>query len=173
MITGLIHVRRPEAPDAVEHLADTLSALVEGVAAGLIGDAVIVAPTASMALDTVAEGSGARLVLHPDGASPWSAGANVARRDWILCLEAGDIPAEGWIRALDRFVGTARSGSDMARLRRPHAGLPGRVGAGWERVVGVKRPRAGDLVRRSALNGSAPFSPRIRPCLLPARLDRA
>ncbi|MCP6374104.1 hypothetical protein NL455_29930, partial [Klebsiella pneumoniae] len=72
-----------------------------------VGDAVIVAGRESEAVAAVAEATGATLVLHRGG-NPYAAGAAAARRDWILCLEAGDVPAEGWIRTLDRFVGTAR-----------------------------------------------------------------
>ena len=35
MISALIHVARPADPDAIDRLADTLGALVAGVAAGL------------------------------------------------------------------------------------------------------------------------------------------
>jgi hypothetical protein len=74
--------------------------------------------------ETVAEGSGATLVVRPPGANPWGAGARVARREWLLCLEPGDIPAEGWIRSLDRFVGTARPDMALGRMRRAHSALP-------------------------------------------------
>ncbi|WP_232629385.1 hypothetical protein [Methylobacterium sp. Leaf118] len=172
MISGLIHVARPADPAMVEGLADTLSALVAGVAAGLMGDAVIVAGAASEALETIAEGSGARLVLRQAGTNPWSAGARAARRDWLLCLEPGDIPSEGWIRSLDRFVGTARPDVGLGRMRRPHARLPTRLAARSERVLGAAQPRAGDVVRRAAVLSGLPFSPRLTVRVLSARLDR-
>ncbi|GJE25754.1 hypothetical protein [Methylobacterium organophilum] len=173
MISCVIHVSRPAEAEAIERLADTLSALVEGVAAGLVSDAVIVASQANEALDTIADGAGATFLQRSPGASPWSAGAKAARRDWVLCLEAGDIPSEGWIRHLDRFVGTARPEVSLGRLRRPHAGLPSRIRARGERVVGVRRARAGDLVRRERLAGGNAFHPRLHPRMLLARLDRA
>lgn len=173
MITGLIHVARPSDTVAIECLADTLSALVAGVAAGLVGDAVIVTGATCSALDTVAEGSGATLVVRPLGADPWSAGARAARREWLLCLEPGDIPAEGWIRALDRFVGTARPDMALGRMRRAHSALPARIAARGEGVIGAARPRAGDVVRRERLLTGLPFSPRLKVRALPARLDRA
>ena len=172
MISGLIHVGRP-ADATIECLADTLSALVAGVAAGLVGDAVIVTSAASEALETIAEGSGATLVVRPPGTNPWIAGAKVARREWVLCLEPGDIPSEGWIRSLDRFVGTARPDMALGRMRRPHAGLPGRLAARGESVVGASRPRAGDVVRRDRLLAGLPFAPRLKVRLLTARLERA
>ena len=173
MITGLIHVARPSDPAAVECLADTLSALVAGVAAGLVGDAVIVTGAPCSALETMAEGSGATLVVRPPGADPWSTGAKAARREWLLCLEPGDIPAEGWIRALDRFVGTARPDTALGRMRRGHAALPVRIAARGESVIGAARPRAGDVVRRDRLLTGLPFSPRLKVRILSTRIERA
>ena len=173
MISALTYVARPADPEAIERLADTLSALVAGVAGGLVGDAVIVAGHAHEAVSTIAEGTGASLVLRPRGASPWTAGARAARREWVLCLDAGDVPAEGWIRTLDRFVNTARPEVALARLRRPHAGLPARIAAHGEGVIGVSRVRPGDLVRRERLLAGPTLVPRLKPRLLNARLERA
>ncbi|MGU3538530.1 hypothetical protein [Methylobacterium sp. A54F] len=173
MISALTYVARPADPDSVDRLADTLSALVAGVAAGLVGDAVIVAAAGHAGIETVAEATGATLVVRPPGASPWCVGARAARRDWVLCLEAGDVPATGWIRILDRFVETARPEVALARLRRTHANLPVRLAARGEGVIGVARARPGDLVRRERLAAGPAFRPRLKPKLLLARLDRA
>ena len=172
MISALTYVARPADPNAIDRLADTLIALVSGVAAGLVGDAVIVTAMACEAIDTVAEATGATVVVRPRGVSPWVAGAKVARRDWVLCLEAGDVPAEGWIRSIDRFVGTVRPEVSLARLRRPHAGLPQRLAAKGERVIGVRNARPGDLVRRERLMAGPAFAPRLKPRPLLARLER-
>lgn len=172
MISGLIHVARPGDALAVDRLADSLAALVAGVAAGLVGDAVIVVPTSTEAIEAVAEATGATLVVRTRGASPWTAGARIARREWVLCLEAGDVLAEGWIRTLDRFIGMARPDVALGRLRRPHTRLPIRLAARGEAVVGVSRPRPGDLVRRDRLLAEPTFSPRLRPRRLSARIDR-
>lgn len=142
MITVLIRVRRgPEA------LAATLSALVPAVAAGLVGDAVIMADGPDEAIAAVADAAGATLLVGEEG---WRSGAQAARRDWLLCLEDGDIPQEGWIRALDRFVSLARPERGIARLRRPH----GIVWRGLDALAGLlgRSPiRAGDLVHRRVL----------------------
>lgn len=172
MISALIHVARPDDPEAIERLADTLSALVAGVAAGLVADAVIVSERACQSLDTIADASGASLVAS-GGTSPWRAGARAARHDWLLCLEAGDLPREGWIRTVDRFVGTARPEVSLGRLRRPHAGPAARIAARIERLVGAANPRAGDLVRRQSLLTGSAFAPRLRPRSLAAGLDRS
>lgn len=173
MLTAVTYIARPAEPDAIDQLADTLSALVAGVAAGLVSDAVIVTGAESEAVATVAEATGATLVLRQRGASPWMAGARTARRDWVLCLAAGDVPAEGWIRTLDRFIGTARPDVALARLRRPHRSLPARLAVRGEGVIGVARARAGDLVRREKLLAGPVFSPRLKVRRLIARLDRA
>lgn len=174
MITGMIHVARPEDPEAIEALADTLAALVAGVASGLVADAVIVSPDAACeALQTIADATGATLVAKARGANPWHAGAAAARRDWVLCLEAGDLPREGWIRAVDRFVGTARPDSGPGRLRRPHAGWSAGIAAGLEALFGAREARAGDVVQRLQLAQGTTFARRLKPRPVHVRLDRA
>ena len=146
MITGLVlAVRGPEA------LAVTLSALVPGVVEGLIGDAIILARRADPDIAKVAEATGAALVIAKPGGDPWRTGAALARRAWMLCLESGDVPAEGWVRALDRFVTLGAGDRRFGRLTR----RPATLGARWADLVdagfGARRVRAGDLVHRSLL----------------------
>ncbi len=80
MISALISVTRPSEPDAIDRLADTLGSLVAGVAAGLVGDAVIVVPSPNAAIETVAEATGAKVVLRVGARRPgppaprWPAG---------------------------------------------------------------------------------------------------
>jgi hypothetical protein len=144
MITVLICVKHgPEA------LAVTLSTLVPAVAAGLIGDAVILAGKPDDTIGKVADAAGATLIVTPDGS--WKRGAQAARRDWLLCLDDGDIPQEGWIRVLDRFVSLGRPEKGMARLRRRPAGF---VRTGIDALLGrlgIASVRAGDLVHRRYL----------------------
>ena len=172
MLSAVTYLADPAHPDAIDRLADTLGVLVSGVAGGLIGDAVIVSGCASEAVTAVAEATGAALIVHA-GASPYTAGAAMARRDWILCLEAGDVPAEGWIRTLDRFVGTARPETGLGRLRRPGAGLAAGVVARFETLAGTRTVRAGDVARRDDLRAGPPFRTRLRVRPLIARIDRA
>ena len=151
MLSAVTYLADPADPDAIDRLADTLSVLVSGVAGGLIGDAVIVTGRESEAVTAVAEATGATLVLHRDG-NPYAAGAAAARRDWVLCLEAGDVLGEGWIRTLDRFVGTARPEIGLGRLHRPAAGWRRRL-VGRDRGPG--RCPAGPGWRRRAAGGAA------------------
>ncbi len=88
------------------------------------------------------------------------AAAGLARRPWMLCLEAGDVPAEGWIRVLDRFGATANPEA-VGRLRRPHAALFERIAGRREALTGTRQVRAGDLVRVDALRAGLPFRARL------------
>ena len=155
MITGLVLAARgPEA------LALTLSALVPGVVDGLIGDAVVLARQADRDIAAIAEATGATLVMVAPGDDPWRAGAAAARRDWVLCLEDGDVPAEGWVRALDRFVTIGAKDRVFGRLTRRPATFGARL-SGWvEAGFGARRVRAGDLVHQSLLRqGMRPTRP--------------
>ncbi|QFU15829.1 glycosyltransferase family 2 protein [Microvirga thermotolerans] len=153
MITVLVRARRgPEA------LAVTLSALVPAVAAGLVGDAVVLSESPDRAVERVADAAGATLIAG-HGAS-WREGARVARHEWLLCLDDGDVPEEGWIRVLERFVALGPRAGRLGRLRRRHPGiLPGLR----DLVRGLARRgevRAGDLVhRRVLLEGQRPGRP--------------
>ncbi|KMO32312.1 hypothetical protein VQ02_24050 [Methylobacterium variabile] len=163
MFTAAIHLPGAIDLERIDALADTLAALVAGVAAGVVGDAVIAAAHPDdPEIGTMAESTGAALVAR--GHSPWVAAAAVARRPWMLCLEAGDVPAEGWIRVLDRFGATATPEA-VGRLRRPHAPLFERIAARREALTGTRRVRAGDLVRAQALQAGLPLRARapVRP----------
>src|SRR5690349_9726731 len=106
MITGLVLVSHgPEA------LAVTLSALVPGV---------VLARQADPDIATIAEATGATLATVAPGGDPWRTGAALARRAWVFCLEDGDVPMEGWVRTLDRFVSLGAGDRRFGRLaRRP------------------------------------------------------
>jgi hypothetical protein len=161
MITVLIRVKHgPEA------LVMTLSALVPAVAAGLVGDAVIISPGHDEGLSTIADGAGAALVVSPD--LSWHQGAGAARKEWLLCLDDGDIPQEGWIRVLDRFIALGGKDRHLGRLRRK-AGFGRAMSDTWQTLLGSSFLRAGDLVhKRVVLNGERVTAP-IR---LSARIER-
>jgi|SRR3712207_6325076 hypothetical protein len=144
MITALICVN--QGPEA---LAVTLSALVPAVAAGLVGDAVVLSQRRDDAVAAVADAMGATLIVADDAS--WRAGAEAARRDWLLCLEDGDVPQEGWIRVLDRFVAVSKPERGLARLRRQRAGMLKVTLDAVKGLVGRTSVRAGDLVHRRVL----------------------
>src|SRR5215207_7015823 len=118
MITGLVLADAGE-----EALAITLGALVPAVVVGLMGDAVVIARREDPAFARIAEVSGAAIVVVPGTDNPWRAGGAAARREWLFCLAAGDVPAGGWMRAVDRFLTHAqRHNQPLGRFpRRPRA----------------------------------------------------
>ncbi|MFH6783328.1 MULTISPECIES: hypothetical protein [Methylobacterium] len=159
MFTAAIHLPGAIDPERIDALADTLAALVAGVAAGVVGDAVIAAVHPDdPEVATMAESTGAALVAC--GRNPWAAAAGPARRPWMLCLEAGDVPAEGWIRVLDRFGATTQAEA-VGRLRRLHAPLLERIAGRRETLTGTRRVRAGDVVRVEALRAGLPLRARL------------
>ncbi|MFC4175363.1 hypothetical protein ACFOYU_25390 [Microvirga sp. GCM10011540] len=162
MISVLIRVGHgPEA------LAATLSSLVPAVAAGLVGDAVILAREPDEAIAHVADAAGATLVTTKDGT--WRRGAEAARREWLLCLDDGDIPQEGWIRVLDRFVSVSRPERGVARLRHRQSGPFSGIVDAVRGLAGGSTIRAGDLVHRRVLMEGAKAG---RPVRLAAMIER-
>jgi hypothetical protein len=151
MITAVVRVEH-----GVEALAVTLSALVPGVTYGLIGDAVVLTRTRDEAVAEIADVVGASLLSGSDVS--WRAGAGLARRQWILCLEDGDIPREGWVRVLERFIALSPPERRFGRLLRRSGGLAGAL-ARLPVLFGTRRIRAGDLVHRSLLEGGGARRP--------------
>jgi hypothetical protein len=158
MITVLI-----SAEDGVEALAVTLNALVPGVVDGLVGDAVVLTRRADEGLARIADTVGATLVAT--GGDAFRDGARHAKREWILCLAAGDVPTDGWIRALDRFITLSPPDRRFGRLARQ--------GGSWrERLAALRfarTVRSGDLVRRSVLLDTARLP---RPVRVSASIER-
>jgi hypothetical protein len=153
MISAVVRVEH-----GVAALAATLSALVPGVADGLVGDAVVLAATRDGPVAEVADALGARLIVGADRS--WAKGAQAARRDWILCLVDGDVPVEGWIRALDRFIAASPAERRFARLTRRRASLAEQL----VRILDYREVRAGDLVLRGVPPG--------RPARVSAAIER-
>ena len=152
MISAVIRVDR-----GVDALVVTLSALVPAVADGLVGDAVVLSRTPDPAIAAVADALGASLVAAPDAS--FAEGVKAARRDWILCLADGDVPTEGWVRALDRFIALSPPHHRLGRLSRRPAGLAETISFWVERLTGRRQVRAGDLVHRSVLMDGAAARP--------------
>jgi hypothetical protein len=165
MITGLVLV-----DDAIDELAATLGSLVPAVVEGLMGDAVVIARRPHASVANIAEVAGARLVALSGDEDPWLAGAAHARRDWLLCLEAGDVPGEGWMRAVDRFLmAGGRDARPLGRFRYRAGGAASFRGP-IERWTGTKQARAGDLVDRNWLATTS--RTRVRPARIGAVIHR-
>lgn len=169
MITAIVQAAGSGVRPGTEALAATLSSLVPGVADGLVADAVVVAEAGDAGAARLAEAAGAAHLALTAGGDPWRLAAPLARRDWLLCLDAGDVPREGWITVLDRFL-AGRPSMRLARLGRARPTAGERL-IGWrDRVLGADAPRAGDLVHRALLARDWPRN--LRPVRLGAGLER-
>jgi hypothetical protein len=157
MITALIRVEH--GPGA---LGVTLSALVPGVVEGLVGDAVVLAREPGPAVTRIADALGAAILPVGADDEPWSRGAAVAKRDWVLCLDDGDVPAEDWVRALERFVRLTPAERRFGRIPRRAANWRERFAAGWVGLTGGRPVQSGDLVHRSLLAGGRPKRAPVR-----------
>jgi hypothetical protein len=99
----------------------------------------------------------------------WRQGARVARRDWILCLDDGDVPSEGWMSVLERFVMVGPPDRRFGRLARRPATLIGAVGQTIRALAGSRHVQAGDLVGRTILMQEGASA---RPVRLAATIER-
>lgn len=149
-------------PGRLEALGRTLAVLVSGVTSGAVADAVVIVPARDPEVEAVAEFAGASTVLLGD-ADPWAAGARLARRELVLCLEAGDVLEGEWRETLDHFAGSCPG--KLGRFRRRGAGFSLRAAEWREWAFGAGRPRPGDVLPRSLAAGG-----RLRPFLRPLRL---
>ena len=145
MITVLVRVER-----GAEALAATLASLVPGVVAGLVADAVVLAEEPSGDVVRLAGVAGAALVIDRKGA--WASAAAIARREWVWCFLDGDAPDGDWIRTVGQFVSLApMEGWTLGRPKYRPLSPSARTARLIEKVVGSRRVRAGDLVRRNRL----------------------
>lgn len=123
-------IRSPGPP---EPLAATLAVLIAAVTEGFVGHAVVVAPPGTTDVAALADATGADLVFAAD-CEAWALGAAAARGDWVLLLDAGDIPDIHWVRSVERHL--LLSGQMPALL--PRGGM---VDALVERVARLAGPR--------------------------------
>lgn len=165
MITAVIRSGQGVGP-----LAVTLAGLVAGVAEGLVADAVVVVDADDEATSRVADAVGAARLVLPPGRDPWRAAAALARREWLLCLGAGDCPADGWVVALERRLAVSGDQPGLFRLRRRPTSLAERLERWRETALGARAPRPGDLVHRALLSGGD--GRRLRPIGVNAVLER-
>jgi hypothetical protein len=153
-------------PDVMP-LAATLSVLVEGAAAGLIGHAVIIAPSSAGEgeIGKLADATGADMIASSANiSSDWMAGAMAARGDWLVLMQAGEILSQNWVQALERHALIAQGRPGFI----PRAGWrgmldqwppPSRAGAGFvlpkqQLLAGLsQRPRMVGTKRESWRHG--------------------
>lgn len=117
MITAVIRANR----DA-EALAATLSVLIPAVARGVIGHAVVIDDGDDAAIARLADETGASYV-RAQNCEAWSSGAAQARGDWVILLEAGDLPEPSWTPSIERHLLTAAARPALIPLRGMAAAL--------------------------------------------------
>jgi hypothetical protein len=118
MLTAVVQMRGEPTG-----LALTLSALVPAVAEGLMSHAVVVFERPDSSAERIADAMGATLLTRTR--SVWADGAAAARGDWVLLLQAGEEPMQGWISALERHL-MVQSSARMTPALLPAVGaLPG------------------------------------------------
>lgn len=151
MITAVIRANR----DA-EALAATLSVLIPAVAKGVIGHAVVVDDGDDAAIARLADETGASYVKAKNGEA-WTSGVAQARGDWVILLEAGDLPEPQWTPSIERHLLTAATRPALMPLRGMAAALR-EWGAVSLRSRGV---RAGLLApKKQILSGRLARAPR-------------
>lgn len=150
MLTAIIR-----SDGAHEPLAATLSVLIAAVSEGFVGHAVVVAPVQGSEVDMLVDATGAAFVLAP-ASQAWTEGARAARGDWLLLLEAGDIPDLQWTRIVERHLLVA--GQRPALM--PRAGLAASLAERASRLFQPCRLGAGLVTaRREAEAGRLSAAP--------------
>ena len=81
-------------------LTRTLNALIGATVEGLVREVVLLAYSNNEAATKVADHAGCELAT-PDG---FSALVQSAKGDWILILEGGAMPEQGWIEAVENHI---------------------------------------------------------------------
>lgn len=169
----------------VTALAATLGSLVEGAAAGLVGHAVVIVsgspgqPELAEELAALADAMGAELVMASgDDQADWQKAAQAARGDWVMTINAGEVFAQGWIAAIERFAMTSGGGRIGIVPRTGWHGLCDRLAGKFlsgrflpGRFL-PRRIRGGHIMPRAwlAVEGAAPASPR-QPLILGIRRE--
>jgi hypothetical protein len=137
-------------------LIDTLSALVEAVADGVLRDAILIGPP-SETTDRMADAAGAmRIEASGSRDDLILQAARQAKAEWLLIVTPGLVPTGDWIRSLAEFPTSAQDVDDAAFL----ALVPKR---GWRaafsalylnhkaRISGKPDPRLASLMSKSTL----------------------
>jgi len=160
MLTAVIR-----ADHSARALAATLSILIPAVAEGFLGHAVIVDAAGASEIERIADATGASY-LHASPAEAWRQGAAAARGEWLLLLDAGDVPQAHWAQAVERHLIVAPERPALIPLRSAAGSLRERAAISF----GARRLRAGLVVPKAAVLAGRLGRP---PQRLPARRDRA
>lgn len=108
MLSVLIETRNDE-----EALARTLAALIGAAVEGVVRDVVVCDLGSTDRTRYVAEHAGCHFI----GAGGVSAGIAAARSDWLLILEPGARPVDGWTDAVLAHLNRSTMPARMSRSR--------------------------------------------------------
>lgn len=143
--------------NAQSDLSDTLAALLEGIAAGLIRELVIADGGSQDQTLRIADAAGAHVVTTAPGRGlQLRAGTEAASAEWLLLLHADTWLDPGWTEAVQAHLSTGGEQAGYFQLRfRAKGGWPSLVAA-WanmrSRLFGLPYGDQGLLVRRTLLN---------------------
>jgi hypothetical protein len=136
-------------------LAATLGPLVRGVVQGLVGSAILVAPTASEDIAEISDAAGCRLLIEPDWAEGFARAVSLSAGRPLIIIDSGSVIGEGFWEALadqtpligDRPAVTrpAAGVGTLARFARLLPGLAPKLGP--ERALLVPGSRAREIAR--------------------------
>jgi rSAM/selenodomain-associated transferase 2 len=126
--------------DAAKALPACLSALMEGLDAGLLREVVVSDGGSTDASGAIAQAWGA-VVLHgsPSRGGQIARGVEAAKGDWLLILHADTALAPGWAETAARHMAQRGDRAGWFRLRFDQNGSAARLVAGWANL----RSRAG------------------------------
>lgn len=156
MLTAVIR-----ASASVQGLAATFAVLIPAVAEGFLGHAVVVDTAGEADIERIADATGASY-LRAGNAEGWHLGAKVARGDWLLLLDAGDVPQAHWVQAVERHLILAPQVPALMPLRGLAASLRERASISF----GGRRLRAGLVAQKGAvLAGRLGHAPQRLPVL--------
>ncbi len=156
MLTAVIR-----APGSAQALAATFAVLIPAVAEGFLGHAVVVDTAGEGDLERIADATGASY-LRAGNAEGWHLGAKEARGEWLLLLDAGDVPQAHWVQAVERHLLIAPNRAALMPLRGLAASLRERAAISF----GGRRLRAGLVAPKSAvLSGRLGNAPQRLPVI--------
>lgn len=139
MLAAVIRATGP-----VSALGATFAALIPGVTHGLLGHAVVLDPAGEGEIERLAEATGAGYVADDD----WLGGVKAARGEWLMLLDAGDLPGINWPAAVERHLQVAGTQASLLPREGWAASLAERFGRGLR--PGLLLPRDMALAGRVA-----------------------
>lgn len=156
-----------------------ISALIEGLTAGLIGELIIADGGSTDATLDIADESGARIVEGPASrGGQLKRGVAEARGDWLLVLHADTTLTPGWSEVVAAHTETTTRPAHF-RLAFRAAGIMPKLVAGWanlrSELFGLPYGDQGLLMRRMDYEraGGYPDQPLMEDVALVRRLERS